>query len=89
MRQRDWNAAAYAPVVSQLGLSVERFEKALEKNRQRFVKRIEKDSALADALGVRSSPHFFIDGWRVGHFSDEKVLQTIEKKTAYLKKNKR
>ena len=61
--QKDLKRPALELHARSLGLNMKRFSNALDTGK--FKKHIEADMALAKKLGVRGTPHFFINGKRL------------------------
>jgi protein-disulfide isomerase len=81
-RQPEWGEQQvpqnelFISYATELGLDIEQFTADLQ-NPEYLVK-IERDQADGEALGVRGTPTFFINGQRVEPLSAERIVEMIE-----------
>ncbi len=71
-RQGSWMNSVnptntFVGYAQELGLDTNRFREALEASK--YINEITQDKKDGEALGINSTPSFFINGQRVGHYS--------------------
>jgi protein-disulfide isomerase len=72
--QRALHASALRDYAGTLGLDLEQFDRDLAD--AAIKERVERDIASGRAIGVRGTPEFFLNGWRLGNPWDLSALRT-------------
>lgn len=82
--QEEWSEVSnpreiFTSYAKQLNLNIDQFSSDMDTNK--FVDKINKDKQDGEALGVNSTPTFFVNGEKINNWSYETFKQKIEELT--------